>query len=204
MAQRVLGAILAGGRSLRMGEDKLLLEIGGVPSVLHIAAALSVVASDVVVAGRVGSWFGLPGIPDLGPPHRGPLAGILAALSAASVGWVAVTGVDQPWLRSATLVELARLAEGDRAIVPVEGGIPQVTCAFYPATWADPAAELLAAGRPAQALLDDLPWRAVEQPEWEGWEEDGRSWFSVDTPAALTEGLTRFGEPAPSGPTTRS
>ncbi len=76
MAQPVLGAILAGGRSLRMGEDKLLLEIGGVPSVLRIAAALSVVANDVVVVGRAGSWFGLPGIPDLGSPHRGPLAGI--------------------------------------------------------------------------------------------------------------------------------
>ncbi len=187
-----------------MGEDKLLLEVEGVPSVLRIAAALSVVADDVVVAGRAGTWFGLPGISDLGPPHRGPLAGIATALSAAGSGWVAVAGVDQPWLRSATMVELARLAEGDLGVVPVDGGIPQVTCAFYPASWADPAAELLAAGRPAQALLDHLPWRPVEPPEWESWHEDGRSWFSVDTPAALTEGLSRFGEPSPSGPTPRS
>jgi molybdenum cofactor guanylyltransferase len=204
MARPVLGAILAGGRSRRMGEDKLLLEIEGVPAVLRIAAALSVVADDIVVAGRAGIWFGLSSIPDPGSPHRGPLAGIVAALSAAGTGWVAVAGVDQPWLRPGTVVELGRLADSERAVVPIDGGIPQVTCALYPASWAEPAAALLSSGRPAQALLDDHPWRPVEQPEWSAWGEDGRSWFSVDTPAALTEGLSRFGEPSPAGSTPRS
>jgi hypothetical protein len=89
-------------------------------------------------------------------------------------------------------------------VVPIDGGIPQVTCAFYPASWAEPAAALLEAGRPAQALLDDLPRRLVEQPEWSAWGEDGRSWFSVDTPAALTEGLSRFGAPSRAGSTPQS
>jgi molybdenum cofactor guanylyltransferase len=204
MPPPVLGAILAGGRSRRMGSDKALLEVGGLPSILRVAAALSAVASDVVVTGRVGTWFGLPGLPDAGEAHRGPLAGIVTALSAARTGWVAVAGVDQPWLRPITVVELGRLADTDRAVVPVDGGIAQVTCAFYPASWAEPAAALLDQGRPAQALLDDLPWRLVEQPEWSAWGEDGRSWFSVDTPAALTEGLSLFGEPSSAGPTARS
>ena len=92
------------------GRGKLLLEIEGVPAVLRIAAALSVVADDIVVAGRAGIWFGLSGIPDPGQPHRGPLAGIVVALSAGT-GWIAVAGVDQPWLCPGTVLELGRLAD---------------------------------------------------------------------------------------------
>ena len=141
MAQPVLGAILAGGRSLRMGEDKLLLEIDGVPSVLHIAAALSVVASDIVVVGRAGTWFGLPGIPTWDRLPRSAGRDRRRSLFLRVAGWVAVAGVDQPWLRPATLVELARLAEGYRGMsgrrgfrrspvpsTPLGGPIPPPSC----------------------------------------------------------------------------
>ncbi len=204
MSPPVLGAILAGGRSSRMGEDKALLEVAGRPSVLWVADALTSVCSEVVVTGRSGPTLGLRGIPDVGKAHRGPLAGIVGAMHEAGDGWVVAAGVDQPWIRQATIDEMVRLADAERAVVPVDDGTPQVTCALYPAVWVEEARALLDAGRPAQALLDLLPWRPVEQSEWESWHEDGRSWFSVDTPAALTEGLSRFGEPSRVGPTTRS
>jgi molybdopterin-guanine dinucleotide biosynthesis protein A len=204
MPTPVLGAILAGGRSRRMGEDKALLEVSGRPSLLWVADALAVACREVVVTGRAGSVLGLRGAPDAGPSHRGPLAGIVVALLDAANGQVMIAGVDQPWLRSATVVGLIGSAEEEMAAVPVDGGVPQVTCAVYPTSWADRAQQLLDAGRPAQALLDDLPWHAVEQAEWNAWGEDGRSWFSVDSPAALTDGLSRFGEPSPAGSTPRS
>ena len=146
-----------------MGEDKLLLEIEGVPAVLRIAAALSVVADDIVVAGRAGIWFGLSGIPDPGPPHRGPLAGIVVALSAAGTGWVAVAGVDQPWLRPGTVLELGRLADSERAVVPIDQDPAGDVCLLSRFVEAELAGALLGSGRPAQALLDDRPWRPVEQ-----------------------------------------
>jgi molybdopterin-guanine dinucleotide biosynthesis protein A len=204
MARPVLGAILAGGRSRRMGEDKALLEVAGKPSLLWVADALAAVSAEVVVTGRAGSVLGLRALPDTGVPHLGPLAGIVVAMRLASGGLVMIAGVDQPWLRPATVMGLVALADEEIAAIPVDSGAAQVTCAVYPASWANPAQELLDAGRPAQALLDDLPWRPVEITEWSAWGEDGRSWFSVDTPAALIEGLRRFGEPSPAGSTPRS
>ncbi len=204
MAQPVLGAILAGGRSLRMGEDKLLLEIDGVPSVLRVAAAALGGGSDVVVAGRAGTWFGLPGIPDLGRPTADRWPGSSPRSLPPVAGWVAVAGVDQPWLRPATLVELARLADGDRAVVPVDGWDPSGHLCLLPRFVGRSRRRVARRGTPRPGSARRPPLAGGGAAEWEGWGEDGRSWFSVDTPAALTEGLSRFGEPSPSGPTTRS
>ena len=35
----------------------------------------------------------------------------------------------------------------------------------------------------------------VDASEWGSWDEDGRSWFSVDTPADLRQGRKLFGSP---------
>jgi hypothetical protein len=43
-----------------------------------------------------------------------------------------------------------------------------------------------------QSLLDRVSFRAVTPETWVPWGEDGRSWFSVDTPEALAEGIRRF------------
>jgi hypothetical protein len=44
-------------------------------------------------------------------------------------------------------------------------------------------------------MLDQIPYRSIEEEEWRSWNEDGRSWFSVDDERALEEGLRRFGAP---------
>ena len=64
------------------------------------------------------------------------------------IGWVAVAGVDQPWLRRATVDEMVRLADAERAVVPVDDGNAQVTCAFYPVSWAEQAAGATRCGSP--------------------------------------------------------
>ena len=80
-----VGAVLAGGSSTRMGVDKALIEIGGVPMVARAAAALTAAgAADVLVVGgdqaRLGA-LGLRPLPDR-YPGEGPLGGVITALSA--------------------------------------------------------------------------------------------------------------------------
>ena len=41
-------------------------------------------------------------------------------------------------------------------------------------------------------ILDRVDTTTVEPEEWRSWGEDGRSWFSVDTPEALQLGLSRY------------
>ncbi|MGH8913294.1 MAG: molybdenum cofactor guanylyltransferase [Acidimicrobiia bacterium] len=185
----LLGAVLAGGRSSRMGIDKAALEISGVTLLTRVAGALGQVAPNVVVLG--GGRKGLESWPDRFPP-TGPLAGVATALQQMSEDRVLVVAVDNPFVRADTLARMAAI-ESDLPVVPVDRqGTRQVTCAIYPKSVSGPAAEEAESGGSIQTLLDRVSFLPVTPDEWEGWGEDGRSWFSVDTPQALETGLSRF------------
>ncbi len=101
---RVLGAVLAGGRSRRFGSDKALAVFEGLPLRAHAVAALSGVTDRVIVCGRAmpdGS-----GIPDRPAPDLGPLGGLAAALAlAAGAGFARVLTLpcDTPRVPAAVL-----------------------------------------------------------------------------------------------------
>ena len=77
---KLLGAVLAGGRSTRFGSDKALALLDGKPLIEHAIDALAAQVDAVIVCGReYGDW-----VPDRPEPGLGPLAGINAALHAAA------------------------------------------------------------------------------------------------------------------------
>lgn len=75
---KLLGAVLAGGRSSRFGSDKALALLDGKPLIEHAIDALAAQTGAVMVSGR--AWKDLPWAPDRPEPHLGPLGGINAAL----------------------------------------------------------------------------------------------------------------------------
>ncbi|WP_426163213.1 molybdenum cofactor guanylyltransferase [Sandarakinorhabdus sp. DWP1-3-1] len=96
---KILGAVLAGGRSSRFGSDKALAPFDGRPLIDHVIAALAAQADTVVVIGR--DWPRQPHIHDRPAPGLGPLGGLCAALHhAAATGHDAVlaAGCDLPRL----------------------------------------------------------------------------------------------------------
>jgi len=190
-AQGPVGAILTGGRSLRMGTDKALVPVGGVPMIEWVAGALRTVVDELVIVGRSSPLAGIPAVPDLRPGPRGPLPGLVAALRHAAGRPVLLVAVDHPLVRAATLQGLVGLLDRD-PVVPVDGGVRQTTCAAYPAAWVDAADLEDRAGGSIQSLLDRLPHREVGPEEWAVWGEDGRSWHSVDTLGAAAAVLDRY------------
>lgn len=186
----VLGAVLAGGMSTRMGVDKAGVLVGDRSMLDIVGSAVRAICDEVVLLGpeRDGwdSW------PDSVHAH-GPLAGITTALSRTNHNHVLLVAVDQPFLREETLREIVALAN-DIPVVPVDDdGVPQVTCALYPRTIRTEALDEAATGGSVQSLLDRVSFRPVPHDEWASWGEDGRSWYSVDDPEALREGLRRYG-----------
>jgi molybdopterin-guanine dinucleotide biosynthesis protein A len=186
-----LGAIVAGGSSLRMGTDKALVPVGGSPMVEWISAALATVVDEVVIVGRTEPVAGIPAIPDLRSRPRGPLAGLATALHHAAGRAVVLVAVDQPLVQHATLRRLIGLLD-QKAVIPVDGGVRQTTCAAYPAAWAAAADAEDRSGGSIQSLLNRLSCREVWPEEWAAWGEDGRSWYSVDTPGDAASVLDRY------------
>jgi molybdenum cofactor guanylyltransferase len=116
---KVVGLLLAGGRSRRMGGgDKALRRLGDVTLLDRVIERLRPQV-DALVLNANGdpvrfASFALPVVPDSLPGFAGPLAGVLAGLDWAAAerpdcGYVVSVATDAPFL-PADLV--ARLAEG--------------------------------------------------------------------------------------------
>jgi molybdopterin-guanine dinucleotide biosynthesis protein A len=104
-----------------------------------------------------------------------------------------VVAVDNAFVSPETLRRLVSI-ESDLPVVPVDDeGVRQVTCAVFPKQIAGQAVEEAEAGGSIQTLLDRVSFLPVTPDLWRQWHEDGRSWYSVDTPEALESGLERFG-----------
>lgn len=103
----IIGLILAGGRSSRMGADKALMEIAGLSMLDRTARILRHMGAELVVVS--GSRPG--GIPDRWP-EAGPVGGMASAADVLPDADVLVVPVDMPRLGHAVLAPL--LSPGSR------------------------------------------------------------------------------------------
>ncbi len=94
----VIGFVLAGGQSSRMGRDKALLPFAGRPLVAHALSILEAAGVPAMIAGAASS--ALRSLPAFAPivedasPGLGPLSGICAALSTISSRYAVFLPVD--------------------------------------------------------------------------------------------------------------
>lgn len=159
----VLGVVLAGGLSRRMGRDKAFVLLDGRPLVAHVLERLAPQVADVVInangdAGRF-AGLGCAVVPDSHALAEGPLAGIATGLRAAQargLGLVATCPCDAPFVpRDVVARLLAALGPGQAACLEASHGLEPLFGLWR--VEALPAVEAaLGAGRRAvrQAMLD--------------------------------------------------
>jgi len=129
------GAILAGGRSSRMGRDKAFLPIASQSLIARQSALLrSLGTDDLIISGRPNTDYA---IPDARIVHdsiadAGPLAGLVAVLSAARHPWVLVIAVDLPRLDATFLNRLLAQGGGRTGVVPYGPRGYEPLAALYP------------------------------------------------------------------------
>ena len=193
----LIGVVLAGGASRRMGRDKALVDVADRPMIDWVIDALAVVTNEVIVAGDPRAPWDerIRFIEDTGDTRRGPLAGVVAVMERTDPDdLLLVVGVDQPWVRSATLRAIAERFTG-LPVVPVPDGVRQTTCAAYPANHLRAATRELNSGGSIQSMLDRTAFDPFTEADLASCSEDGRSWYSVNTIDDLTQGLDRYGPP---------
>lgn len=125
--------VVAGGQSTRMGQDKALLPLNGIPLIAH---ALDLLGGIGLSARICGSRPDLAHFAEVIPdnfPDCGPLAGIEAALAASDAEMNLFLSVDLPGLPATFLRWLAARAAATEAVatIPVVGDRPQPLCAVY-------------------------------------------------------------------------
>ena len=153
------GVVLAGGKSHRMGRDKLPLMVGKKPLLDRVYLALASCCDEILVVGEGGyAPAGAHCIPDLRPGRQGPLAGIEAGLLAARHRAVFVAAGDIPFLTGDLAGYLLGLLSDDvSAVVSDSGGWLHPLCAAYGREIRPTVSAALDRGiRSVRELLEDL------------------------------------------------
>lgn len=132
MSERLVGIVLAGGRSSRFGSPKAEAVLEGTTLLEHVLATMRRLCSrvaivlapeqDVPVSARDTDIT----IARDTTTHDGPLAGLLAGLGTIGEGWVFVASCDAPLIQAEVLRLLAdRRTPGVQAVFAEVGGVRQ-------------------------------------------------------------------------------
>lgn len=114
------GAVLAGGRSTRMGANKALLEVGGVRIIEGLLHAIRPLFPEVMIVANdqdAYAEFGLPVFSDR-IPEKGSLGGIYTALFHSAFPQTFCIACDMPFPNPAVIAYLCDGASGYDVVVP--------------------------------------------------------------------------------------
>jgi molybdenum cofactor guanylyltransferase len=180
-----VGAVLAGGRSRRMGRPKALVELGGRPLIAHVLAAVEATSLEPVVVAKPDSP--LPPLScrvlrePAAPNH--PLRGLLTALAASGGRPVVALAGDMPLVPPGLLEWLAGL-DGETAAVEAGGRVQPLLARYEPPV--APALEAaLASGASATEAVYGLGARIVTESEVARFGDPELICLNVNTPADL-------------------
>ena len=184
MTGPVLGGVLVGGASRRMGRPKQFVDLGGRTMVEHVVGVLSEVVDEAVLIGsgpvpltveRLGRVADAEGC-------RGPMAGLLGALrSRRDAAWI-LAPCDLPLLGSAAIEWLVGARhDGAVAVMPSINGFVEPLLAVYELTALPLIEEAADIREYALHRLAADPRVATAEPP----RSLERSWFNANTPQEL-------------------
>jgi molybdenum cofactor guanylyltransferase len=192
----IAGFVLAGGESSRMGRDKGLLEIDGVPLLVRTVKLVEAAAgSAAVITGR--EEYGSLGLRVIADdwPSAGPLGGIATALRASKAPWNLVVACDLPYLTEKWLKHLIGRALSSRAdaVLPMNERGVEPLCAVYHKSGESAICAALARGtRKVTDGLQGLCVDSIEASEWKAFDSDGVLFKNMNSPMDYEEAVARL------------
>jgi molybdopterin-guanine dinucleotide biosynthesis protein A len=206
----VIGVVLAGGKSSRMGGgDKALLQLGGRPMLAHVIERFAPQVAEIVLNANDDpdrfAAFGLPVVADRLTGHIGPLAGIHAGLVWAEANrpesrFVITVAADTPFFPSDLVSRLCAATDKANPTLVVarsESGVHPVF-GLWPVSLAPHLERSL--GRGERKALDFVTAHHAKEVTFQPEEIGGRTvdpFFNINRPEDLAEAETLLLATAP-------
>jgi molybdopterin-guanine dinucleotide biosynthesis protein A len=180
--------ILAGGRSVRLGHDKISEKLLNLSLLEHVVSHIESLVSEIiiVVAGeralpQLESSRKIQTVSDI-YPGNGSLGGIHAGLSASSSFYSLVVAADMPFLNKSLLQYIFEISDGFDFVLPRIETFFEPLHAVYSKNCIEPAESIMKQGRKAIiGLFDFVKVRYVEVQEIDKFDPKHLSFFNINT-----------------------
>jgi molybdopterin-guanine dinucleotide biosynthesis protein A len=178
-------AVQAGGKSSRMGEDKALIRLAGIPLIERVLARIDGLADEILITTNRPETLTHLNLRMAGDevPGAGALHGLKTALDAARGEIVLILSCDTPFVSRELIEHLLSRAHDADAIVPKHDDKYEPLQAVYNRSGCLPAVEA-ALGSGERRMVSFYPQVLVlpiEEPILSELDPSGLSFFNVNT-----------------------
>ena len=184
--------VLAGGKSLRLGYDKVLETVGNrsllqlvVSGVASLGSEVIIVATSKQIVPQSIDYPRLKVVTDI-YPGKGPLGGIYTGLATSTSFYNLVVASDMPFLNQTLLRYMIQLAANFDLVVPRVGNLVEPLQAVYAKSCLTPIECMIKQDKlSVNQLFRLVKTRYVEAEEIERFDPNHLSFFNVNTKADL-------------------
>jgi molybdopterin-guanine dinucleotide biosynthesis protein A len=182
-------AIQAGGQSRRMGRDKALIPLGGVPLIERVLTLAQNLGTEVLITTNQPGplrYLGVSLVSDR-VPGQGTLPGLQTALESAHHDRVLVLACDMPFLNRSLLSYMIDLDTDADVVMPRWKQEWEPFHAIYRPSTCLPAIEAsLQAGEHRMiSFLNRIRTHSIDEGLIREYDPDGLSFFNINSPADL-------------------
>jgi len=184
--------VLAGGKSLRLGYDKVLETVGNKSLLQRVISRVSLLSSDIIiVAAREETALQSIDYPKLKIvtdiyPGKGPLGGIYTGLATSTLFYNLVVASDMPFLNQTLLRYMIQLSTNFDIVVPRVGDLVEPLHAVYTKSCLAPIEQMIKQDKlSVNKLFSLVRVRYVEAEEIERFDPKHLSFFNINTEADL-------------------
>jgi molybdopterin-guanine dinucleotide biosynthesis protein A len=186
--------VLAGGKGLRLGRDKVNETVGTDSLLQRVLSQLTPFNRDIIIVTAAGKSLpqvngcqGARVVTDI-YPGKGALGGIYTGLAESSSPYNLVVACDMPFLNQALLRYMMGLSAGFDLVVPRLGELVEPLHAVYSKSCLVSIERLLKKGNLGiMALFDLVKVRYVEAGEISRFDPEHLSFFNINTEADLAK-----------------
>jgi len=184
----ICGIVLAGGKSLRFGRNKLLESVRQKSLLEHVVSCINSLSREVIIV--TSEKWDIPRftighdtriITDI-YPGKGPLGGTYTGLVASKYHCNFVAASDMPFLDRALIEHMIELADHADMVIPRLGNLLEPLHAVYTKDCLAPMEDMLRQGKLSlHKLISLVKVRYVDSEEIEKYDPEHLSFFNINT-----------------------
>jgi molybdopterin-guanine dinucleotide biosynthesis protein A len=180
--------ILAGGKSSRLGYDKIVEKVGKTSLLEKVISRIESLGKDIIIVtaeertfSQLGNRPNLKIVPDILPGH-GSLGGIYTGLVTSNSFYNLVIAADMPFLNQPLLRYMIEVSDGYDFVLPRFNNFFEPLHAIYSKNCVSPMESMLKQGRKVIIeLFDFVKVRYIETEEINQFDPQHLSFFNINT-----------------------